>query len=75
MSTLAIGEAAVAVDVVGVFTDPDGDTLVYSAESDTPAVVSVIMVEAIVSLEGVTAGVATVTATAQDPSGRRPVWP
>lgn len=54
--TLIIGEAAVAVDVAGVFTDPNGDTLVYSAESDTPAAVSVTMVEAILSLEGVASG-------------------
>ena len=67
--TLTIGGAAVAVNAAGVFTDPDGETLVYSAASDTPAVVSVMMAEAIVSLEGVAAGVATVTVTAQDPAG------
>ena len=68
------------------FTDPDGDALVYSAESDTPAVATAMIGEgaviaddngaagqpsasSIVIVEGVTAGVATVTVTAQDPAG------
>ena len=59
----------VAVDVAGHFTDPDGQELVYTAESSGPAMVSVAASGSTVTLAGMGVGDATVTVTAQDPGG------
>ena len=57
----------VAVDVAGHFTDPDGQELVYTAESPGSAMVSVAVSGSTVTLAGMGVGGATVTVTAQDP--------
>ena len=62
-------DSAVAVDVAAYFTDPDGDTLTYSAVSSSVANVSVTVSGSTVTLTGVAAGSAVVTVTARDPEG------
>ena len=66
--TLPVGEAAM-VDVSAHFRDPDGDPLAYAATSSDPAVATVTVSEATLTIRGVAAGVATVTVTASDSAG------
>ena len=51
------------------FSDPDGDTLTYSAESSTPAVATASMSGSTLSFTGVSNGFSTITVTATDPDG------
>ena len=57
------------VDVSGNFSDPDGDTLTYTAASSDAAKAAVSVSGATVTIRPVTAGSATVTVTATDPDG------
>ena len=59
----------VTVIVSGYFSDPDGDSLSYEAESSDTAVVTVSMSGDKVRVAGVAEGNATVTVTASDPGG------
>ena len=59
----------VTVIVSGYFSDPDGDSLSYEAESSDTAVVTVSMSGDKVRVAGVAEGSATVTVTASDPGG------
>ena len=55
--------------VEGLFNDPDGDALTYSATSSNPGVVTASMSGSVISVEAVAEGTATVTLTATDPDG------
>ena len=57
------------VDVSGNFSDPDGDTLTYTAESSDTDKVGVSVSGATVTIRPVRVGSATVTVTATDPDG------
>ena len=58
-----------SVDIAPFFTDPDGDTLTYSAMSSNPGVASADVSGSILTLTPVAAGTATITLTARDPRG------
>ena len=66
--TLNTGETLV-LDVSKNFTDPDGDTLVYTAESDDAGVATVEVDGSEVTIAGIGVGSAIVTVTATDPGG------
>ncbi|WP_420636765.1 leishmanolysin-related zinc metalloendopeptidase [Candidatus Palauibacter sp.] len=66
--TLIPGDT-VRVDPSEYFTDPDGDPLVYEAESSGPAVVSAAAVDDMVRVVALARGSAIVTVTARDPGG------
>ncbi len=59
----------VALDVSNNFSDPDGDSLAFSAETDDDAVATVSVDGSTVTIVGVGVGTATVTVTATDPEG------
>ncbi len=63
------GGTPVTVDVSGYFSDPDGDTLTYTAASSDTTKATVSVSSATITLTGVAAGTATITVTATDPSG------
>ena len=61
---------AVVVDVSGVFSDPDGDSLAISAESRDTSVVAVsLLVDTLTLTGGSAGGAGEVTLTARDPEG------
>ena len=66
--TVVAGES-VSVNVAGNFTDPDGNTLSFSAASSDDAVATASVSGSNVTINGVAAGTATVTVTASDPGG------
>ena len=66
--TVLVGES-VSVNVAGNFTDPDGNTLSFAAASSDDAVATASVSGSNVTIEGVSAGTATVTVTASDPGG------
>ena len=66
--TLTVGESATAVDVSGYFSDPDGDTLTYTATSSDTAKATVSVSSATVSITPVEAGAPTVNVIASDGS-------
>ena len=66
--TVEVGDTA-SVDVSGYFSDPDGDSLSYQAESSDTELATVSMSRSVVTVEGVGKGVATVKVTASDPDG------
>ena len=68
-ATLRIADGAVTVDVSGAFRDADDDELTYGVVSSAPAVATVSMSSAVVTLTPLTAGVSTVTVTATDAAG------
>ena len=57
------------VDVSGGFSDPDGDTLAYAAESGDTAAAAVTVDGSVVTIIARAAGTAAVTVTATDPGG------
>lgn len=57
------------VDVSPFFTDPDGDALIYSAESGNTSIATVSVTGSVVSAAAVGAGSTTLTVTATDPDG------
>ena len=63
--TVTAGET-VDVDVSGNFSDPDGDDLTYTAMSGDMAVATVSVTGSMVTVMGVSAGMATITVTATD---------
>ena len=67
--TLAVAGRAASVVVARYFTDPDGDSLTYSASSNRSGVVRAGVAASTVTLTPVAAGTATVTVTARDPGG------
>ena len=65
--TLAVGDAAIVIDISDKFDDADGDTLRYTANSDKRGVVSVSLSDTQeVILAPVGEGRATITVTASD---------
>ena len=58
-----------AVDVAHYFSDPDGDTLMFSAFSQNTAVVTATISGSTVTIKAVRAGSATVSVSATDPGG------
>ena len=67
--TIGIDEAAVTVEVSGVFRDPDGDRLTFGASSSAPSVVTVGVSGSQVTLRPLAEGTALVTVTAADTDG------
>ena len=65
---MGVGQYA-AIDVSSYFTDPDGDSLVYGAESSDAAVALASVAGEIIVVSGVAPGSVTVTVTARDPGG------
>ena len=66
--TMTAGES-VTVSVGGLFSDPDGDALTFTAISSNAGVASVALSGTDLTITAVAAGSATVTVTARDPSG------
>ena len=65
---LFVGQEAL-VDVSGNFSDPDGDTLSYTATTSDPGVAMVSVSGSAVLVSGVSEGRADVSVTATDPGG------
>ena len=66
---LGVGTPATTIDVSSYFSDPDSDTLSYTATSSDTAIATVSVSNTTVSITGVALGTATITVTATDPSG------
>ena len=66
---LALGAAAVEVDVAAAFRDPDNDTLTYGASSSVTSVATVSGSGSVVTITPGTAGRSIVTVTATDVGG------
>ena len=66
---LTVGGSSTRLNAARYFTDPDGDTLTYSARSSALSVVSASTSGSTVTLSPSGSGSATVTVTAQDPGG------
>lgn len=66
--TMTAGES-VTVGVGGLFSDPDGDALTFTAISSNAGVASVALSGTNLTITAVAAGSATVTVTARDPAG------
>ena len=64
--TINAGETA---SVAACFTDPNGDSLVYSVASSDSGVATASMSDTTVTVAGVAPGSASVTVTASDPGG------
>ena len=65
---LTVGDT-VALDISNTFTDPDGDTLSFTVETDDDAVATVSLDGSMVTLVAVGPGSAFITVTATDPDG------
>ena len=63
-----VGDSA-GVNVAAYFSEPDGEALVYAAESSSPATATVAVSGGVASVVGMAVGGATVTVTARDPHG------
>ena len=66
--TLSVGETAM-VDVSSYFSDPDGDTLSYTAASSNARVASASVSGNSVTVTALARGIVTITVTARDPQG------
>ena len=66
--TLGAG-GAVGLDLSERFSDPDGDSLDFAAESSNPAIAAVEVDGAALTVRGLVPGSAEVTVTATDPDG------
>ena len=67
--TLKVNEADITIDVSSYFSDPDGDTLTYTASSADTAKATVSVSSATVTISAVAEGTVTITVTATDPDG------
>ena len=67
--TLTLGDAPRPVDLLGAFSDPDGDPLSYAATSLRPAVATANVTGSMVMVTAVAAGTAAIVVTATDPGG------
>ena len=65
---LTVGGSSSVIDVVSNFSDPDGNSITYSATSSDVAIVSVTVSNSQVTITPVSAGNATITVTASDGS-------
>ena len=66
--TVTAGES-LTLDVSGYFSDPDGDSLTYTAESSDDGVATATVSDSSLTIAGVAPGTASVTVTATDPKG------
>ena len=66
--SLHVGDTA-TLDVAGYFTDPDGDTLIYTAGASNPATATAGVNGSRVTVAAVTQGSSTISVTATDPDG------
>ena len=66
--TIAAGETG-SFDASQYFTEPDGETLVYSAASSDPAIATVSVTGSSVAVMGTAKGTTTVAVMATDPGG------
>ena len=72
--SVTVGKS-LGIHVGGYFRDPDeGQTLTYSAVSDTVANVTVAVSGETVTITGVAAGTSQITVTATDPAGATATW-
>ena len=69
MRTLAVGDAAVVLEVSGAFMDPNNDALTYEAFSSDGDVAAVSLSGAVATVTPVSAGRSTITVTATDAAG------
>ena len=67
--TLIAGSSAATVDLSSSFSDPDGDSLTYSAQSSDTGVVTVGVINATITITPVDAGVTTIIVIVQDTGG------
>ena len=67
--TLTVRGGSVTLDVSGYFSDPDADTLTYSAPTTGTAVVTLSMSNATLTITPVATGSKWVTVSARDPGG------
>ena len=65
---LAVGDT-VTLDVSGTFTDPDGDTLTLTVESEDTTVATASLDGTMLTLVGIDVGTSFVSLTATDPGG------
>ena len=66
--TIHVGDSF-TLDVDDVFSDPDGDTLSFSSESDDEDIATATIDDSdVLTVEGIAAGTATITTTATDTS-------
>ena len=66
--TLTLGGSA-NVNLASYFSDPDGDTLTYTASSSNTNILTVSMSNTTATITGMSPGTATITFTATDPGG------
>ena len=66
--TIPVGES-VTVNVASNFSDPDGNALTYAVATSDEGVATASATGSSVTINGVSAGTATVTVTARDPAG------
>ena len=66
---LTVGDSAAIRDVASDFSDPDNDSLTYSASTSVPSVATARVSGSVVTVTPVAVGSATITVTAQDPDG------
>ncbi len=67
--SLTVGSSVFSLSVTNVFSDPDGDSLTYSATSSNTSVATTSMSGATLTVSPVGGGTATITITATDPGG------
>ncbi len=65
--SVRVGGTAGTVHVSSYFSDPDGDTMTYSATSSDTSIATAGLLGATLTITGVAAGTATITVTATDP--------
>ena len=68
-SALEIGGSSTDVDVSGYFTDPNSDTLTYTATSSDTSIATASLSSETLTVAPVAEGTATITVTAADPKG------
>ena len=64
--TLTVGAAPATMDVAGYFSDPDGQTLTYSARSGARTIATASVAGSTVTVTAVSQGTAAITVTATD---------
>ena len=67
--TFTLGDSAATRDVASNFSDPENDSLTYTASTLDSAVATAIVSGSVVTVTPVVIGSATITVTAQDPGG------
>ena len=67
--TVRAGDPGLALDLAPYFTDPDGDSLTFSAESDDESIAAVEVAGSVATITGLAAGETTLTARVSDPDG------